>query len=692
MRLVEVFEDNANKGGARVEHTLDLAPPLIRQKRLEEGEQFGVWERFLHPVSQPSTDRRAKVKNEAALSFEGIPVDLQQGELVRGPGFTFGEREGFPGPLRMQEMVVKEFHQRRRRSFLIGLIAVLAGGLGRAAAPAEIFPLEDVRAGQTGVWRTVVAGTEIREFELRILGVVEHFAGPRQPVIIAEALDAENILSGPVAGMSGSPVYIDGRILGAYAYGYQWPKEQAIIGITPIEQMLEILEFSQEEGSVTARTGRREAPRFARSERANAPGLPQLQPVPTPLMLGGFSERTIGPFREELETLGFAPSAAPAGAGDDISLILQPGAPVAGVLMTGDFQAAATGTITWTDGERLLAFGHPFLQAGAIDMPLAGADIITIVRGLQSSFKLANIGPPEGRLFQDRLTGIAGTRGEPPPMTRLRLRMTPAQGESIEYAADLWPHPRFVPLLAAMSVLQSADQTLHREDEQTFQLDGTVTLANGEVLQISRQKTGPGASLGIAYDVLFSLQDLMDNPFEPLEITDLDLQVNARLGFAAKSLRQVQLGDASPRAGSSLPLILRLHGYRGLEETVALEVPLPGDLRAGQTIELTVTDAAGANALIGAGRRTADSVGDVLERWHENRPEGFAYVFLTTGHSLPEMSGQRLPELPPSIRASLGSRETDFVVASGGKHIRWETRVPIDGVFSGNHTISLILQ
>lgn len=591
-------------------------------------------------------------------------------------------------------MMTRALPDLRKMSFcrgaILGLVAVLGAAVRAAESPADaIFALSEVRVGQMGTWRTVVQGDEIREFELRILGVVDNFAGPKHPVILAEALDAENILSGPVAGMSGSPVYIDGRIVGAYAYGYVWPKEQAVIGITPIEQMLEIFDLPKMSlehrpaAAITVAQG---------GAQADSPGTPRLQAVPSPMMFGGFSDRTVAAFRDEVEALGFVPASSPVGGGEDISLDLRPGAPIAGVLMQGDFSAAATGTITWTDGERLLAFGHPFMQAGSVELPLAGADIITVVRNLRSSFKLANIGPPEGRLFQDRLTGIAGMRGDVPPMANLRLVLEGAPEDATEFRASLWPHPGFLPLLTAMSVMEGTSQTLYREEEQSLRLDGSITLEGGEKLALSARSSGAGAGSQLAFAVLARLSELVDNPFEPLRVVDVDLTIGADAGIQATVLRQVQLGDARPRPGRVMPLILRTMDYRGETSTLSLEVPIPADLVPGQTVELTVTDAAGANDLIAASRRSANGVEDVLDNWRETRPDGFIYVFVTSGDTSPEVDGQSLPGLPPSIRSNLGAAATDFVVAHGGRHIRWEGKMPVAGVFAGQDTLSLKLQ
>jgi|TARA_B110000037_G_scaffold212998_2_gene266578 hypothetical protein len=582
------------------------------------------------------------------------------------------------------------FPKMRLGSFLTGVL-LLSGLLGAQDGERvnEIFPLSEVEKGQSGIWRTVVQGDEIREFKLKILGVVDNFAGPGQPVILAEALDAEHILSGPVAGMSGSPVFIDGRIVGAYAYGYIWPKEQALIGITPIEKMLEILDFEEDESnSISTRT------RSKLISRASAGvfGSARLEAVPSPMMLAGFGSASIEAFRTELEDLGFVPAAGPVGAGDDISLDLRPGAAVAGVLMQGDFQAAATGTITWTDGDQLLAFGHPFLQSGSIDMPMAGADIITVVRNLKSSFKLANIGPAEGSLFQDRLTGVAGRLGEVPEMADLSLRLIPGELPPVDFNAEIWPDARFLPVLSAMTVIEASSRSLFKEEEQSFRLQARLVLSDGEELQWESRSVGSEGANALAQEIYGRLNMLLNNPFEQLEVASIEMQLEAKEGLKASILRAVRQVDASPRAGEPLGLILDLHDYRGNASQRRIEIPIPEDFRSGQKLLVTVADAEGANRIAASQRRSADGVGDLLEAWADTRPQGYVYVFIGEQRLSPGIDGQRLPGLPPSFASTFASEASNFVMTPGGSHIWWETRLPVEGIFLGQDIFVITLE
>lgn len=594
---------------------------------------------------------------------------------------------------------------------IMSALILVAGPLAAAQAMAdppsvdsvaEIFPLESVQPGQIGVWRTVVRGNEIREFELRVLGVVQDFIGPRQPGIIAEAIDPENVLSGPVGGMSGSPVYIDGKLVGAYAYGYTWPKEQAIIGITPIEQMLALLDFPETPPGTLPRVpgltspGERTEPQSTANPRRSANGLlaEGLTRLPTPLSLSGFSGSTLDVFREELALLGFSGAISPIGQRESVQLNLRPGAPIAGVVMSGDFNAAATGTITWVEGDRFLAFGHPFLQSGTVAMPMAGAEIVTVVRSVQRSFKLANVGLPEGRISQDRLPGVAGRRGDIPEMAQLRIDVGWAGNHSQQFQAEMWRHPQLVPVMVAMATLQSMSDAVAGENRQTVSLQGEVQFTNGESVPLQSVTTGETAVSHTAMSVLSKLQAVLDNPFGPLTVSAVKIEIDVAPGWTASVLREVVVGDARPRAGAQLPVNLSLFDHWGALNRVSLEIPLPERGRPGDRYEVRVLDAAGANRLLGTGhpRRSADTLESWLRPLRDARPEGALYVFLVAPGGGTEIGGQRMHRLPPSISATLGNPSTRFIDAPIQPRVLWEKQIPLEGSFSGSDRFTLILE
>src|SRR3954462_2618226 len=334
----------------------------------------------------------------------------------------------------------------------------------RAASDPRMLAVEDLRPGRKGIARTVFAGTEPQEFGVEILGVLPGFPGPHQSGIIAR-LSGNNVeKTGVFAGMSGSPVYIDGRLVGAIAFSFPFSKEP-IAGITPIKQMIDIFE----RGAGRNSGGTQEARKFSFTELASTdwkPNLPkpavsgapfvapvaansplisllgqQLQPIATPVVFGGVSQETLALYAPQLQANGLLPVSGVGGAAAITPLApitektLAPGTSVSVQLVRGDYSNAASGTVTFRDGNRIYAFGHPFLSLGTSDMPMTEASVVTVVPNTNNSFKLAVPGQMVGIISQDRATGVFGSLGVAPKMipVNITLHTSRDRTESFRY-------------------------------------------------------------------------------------------------------------------------------------------------------------------------------------------------------------------------------------------------------------------
>ncbi|HYX42042.1 MAG TPA: SpoIVB peptidase S55 domain-containing protein, partial [Pyrinomonadaceae bacterium] len=297
---------------------------------------------------------------------------------------------------------------------------------------ARLFPLEDLRAGMKGTARTVFSGTEPEEFGVEVLGVLQGFPAPRQSAIIAR-LSGNNVArTGVFAGMSGSPVFIDGKLVGAIAYAFPFEKEP-IAGITPIKQMIDMFDrgpqssggrdqlgFLREPHAVSYSqlTGTNWKPQLPQGQTSGAAfvapvatGSPlasllgqQFAPIATPLVFNGFTPQTVAQFSPQLQAYGLVPVAGIGGAspltplGRVTDQTLAPGTSISVDLIRGDFSVAASGTVTHRDGERIYAFGHPFLSLGSSDMPMSESTVVTVIPNTMNSFKLTVPGQMVGSI------------------------------------------------------------------------------------------------------------------------------------------------------------------------------------------------------------------------------------------------------------------------------------------------------
>jgi hypothetical protein len=576
--------------------------------------------------------------------------------------------------------------------------AVAAPRMGAADEPA-IMPLSEIKAGMTGEWHTVVSGTRIDSFPMEVVGIADNFIGPQRAVIICKALDATNRLTGPVAGMSGSPVYIGGRLIGAYAYGFTWPKDQAIIGVTPIEQMLEVgtryPPAARPAGSGSPASGGSTAdPRWIAPIAGDAAPLPPLdvlqstmKPLPTPLFVSGVSERVIDRFRPRLAALGLRLMQAPSGTATSGSFDseLKPGSAVAGVLMSGDFNFVGTGTVTWREGNRILAFGHPFLQSGPTDMPMAPAQIITVVQALDESFKLSNTGPIVGTIYQDRLTAIAGEIGRKPNTTHFDAQLEAPGGIKRHFQGEMFQNQMLTPMISAMSLLESIDTTVESAREQTLYMDMTMEIAGHAPVRLTDAASGEDGGADLAMREFDTYSTLLGNPSEFPNVKSLAVHVRLADGWKSTELDSLSIDRNEVEPGSDIKAVIGLRNYRGERSSMVVSVPIPADLRASE-VELFVGDADAAKEMDEppVPPQTLEQVLDRLRRIRSH--QNICVKLLETAPGV-ALEGENLPDLPPSIVAQLESPNANSKQAPLDHITLWETNLSAEGTFSGQTTI-----
>ncbi len=593
---------------------------------------------------------------------------------------------------------------------LVAVGIFLSGGL-LAEEQTPLMPLAEVRAGMEGYWRTVVSGTEIRDYPLEVLGVAENFVGPGRSLIICQAIDAENILSGPVAGMSGSPVFIDGKLIGAYAYGFTWAKEQAIIGVTPIADMLELLDRFSDDDERVARGSRFPEPvgltgdwEKSHSLTGAATGeggalLPPrdvlqsyLQPLPTALNISGISPGVLSQFEDRFRALGMEPALVPMGrTAREIDTDLQPGSAVAGVLLDGDFNMAGTGTVTYRDGDRILAFGHPFFGMGATELPMAAAEVMTVIRSVRSSFKLSNTGPIIGSIYQDRLTAIAGQIGREAPTTRVTLNVENDNGFHRTYKGNLFKHPQLSPLISTMALAESLTQTMEASSEQTFFIRTTWDIEGYEPIVQEDVSTGPNSPMRLAIQHLNLYNNLSNNFFAAPTVNSITYDISFRDEWLISDLESAFIDRRRAKAGETVTVDVVLRNYRGERITERVQVPVPAHLRS-ENLVLFVGDAGSSRIYEPAHRAQPTSLEQVLEGARRHRSRQAIYVKLLRHSSGLTVEGRGLSNLLPSVAASLKSPQSQTPTADIAFSTLWEAEIPVAGEFRGRKTFHLEIE
>ena len=566
---------------------------------------------------------------------------------------------------------------RKARGAACGLLAA-AALLGWAAASAEaatvIMPLVEVKAGMKGRGKSVFEAGRVEEFDADILGVLANYR-PKRSMIIARLKGRGLETSGVIEGMSGSPVYVDGKLLGAVAFSFPFSREP-IAGITPIEEMLAIEKSAsapgpaapvplQPERSLTLDNLLALYKGTAGPGGAAASPAESFRPLHVPLLLGGFSTPAFEKARGFLGGLGFQPvragTAGQSGSGQALSgLRLQPGEAVGVQLMGGDLDMTAVGTVTDVDGDKVLAFGHPFYNLGAVDFPMTRVDVLTVVPSLESSFKLAATGPLVGRISQDRTAGAFGELGKAPRLIPVRVKLASGPSARKEFAFRVVNDRILSPALMNMALSSIITSEERSYGNVSLEFDGDVYLDNGASVHLedlfSGNYDGPASSLsGVVAAVVYYLTN---NEFRDVGIFRIDLDIRAAEEARFCSLDKVLLDRYEASPGERIEIKT---SYKTFKEEIRVEeggIVVP-NLPAGSEFYLVVGDAAAMQQVERAQYRTQDFVPRDLDQLirilgslRKNNRIYFKVMAAKPGLFL---KGEELPNLPPTLKSMFAS-------------------------------------
>lgn len=539
-----------------------------------------------------------------------------------------------------------------------------------AYALTPIFPLKDVRAGQHGIGKTVFTGNKIEEFQVEILGVLENL-GPRQSVILARLSGGHIETTGIIQGMSGSPVYIDGKLLGAVALGFPFSKDP-IAGIRPIEDMLALAESPAPER--TATLARLSNPKGLPSPDAlwtpavSAPvnsGMGDMIDIATPLSFHGFTSGTLQQFSAEMKKFGLEPRQGVSSGGNlprqlGNPSLLKPGDMISVQLLSGDLSIGADGTITEIDGNRLFAFGHRFLAVGQTELPFARADVITTLANLSSSFKISSAREWMGTITEDRSTSIFGQLGRRAATVPLAITLLGSRHEALHYSMEMVNDRVLSPFILQMAVFNAIDATERTLGMGTFVMHGEVEFQQGiPPLKLENTYAGDfGVPLSASLGVASPLAYIMGSGFDSLKVKSIKLSIEASEKKHVLQVDQVAVSKKEIHPGDTIELAVTLAGENGTEmlKTVKYQVPIgapPG------TLQFTVADAMTANLtefqqLLGTQPKSPHQVVSFL---NELRPNTNAYVRVWRADAAFQVQGGDLPDPPPSVALLLAKSQ-----------------------------------
>jgi len=576
-------------------------------------------------------------------------------------------------------------------------VLLLASALGAQVA---VYPLRDVQPGLQGTGRTVFAGDRVEEFQVEVLGVLEN-TGPKQSVILARLSGGPLEHTGVLQGMSGSPVYVDGKLMGAVALAFPLTREP-IAGIRPIEEMLRT---GAPPPNLSASSGvslwdRDLTKLFARRQEVSAGGS-RLVEIATPVSFGGFTRRTIEQFTPQLREIGLEPAQGMSGGGTASSELgaagsIEPGSMISVLLLSGDMNVGADGTVTHIDGERLYAFGHRFLSVGSTSLPFARSEVITLAPNLATSFKISTSREMAGTITADHSTAVQGVLGKKAALAPISITVrgpsgAGSAGRLSSYRMEMVNDRFLSPFLLQMALYSAIDATERTVGASTVSVRGRIEFTDGAPpVRLDEMYAGDGniplqASLGAAIPTAYLLQ----SGFETLRMSSVSLDVEV-----FNERRQWVIDDIIPqrrtvRPGESVELTVLLTGENGAEMTRKFLYDVPAGAPAG-ALNFTVSDAAITNMieymhLAGQRMRSPEQVVKLLNELRNNTG---AYVRVWRSGRTYRVQDRSLPSPPASIAMILQNGQP---AASGaiGSYSSKVAEIPIefgDSVVAGSKT------
>lgn len=616
-----------------------------------------------------------------------------------------------------------------RLSVVVALVIMLGGVAQAAPSPGvtkedlkEIMPISQVRAGMKGYGLTVFKGTKIERFDVQVLGILRKANAGKDLIVV-------KVSGGPITGrraniiqgMSGSPVFINGRIVGAVAYGQSFPKEP--IGmLTPIEDMLDSLDpklparpsglsspLSTLDSPVEigGKTITRVEIRGPGASGGAAKGTLVMTPLMTPLMVSGMSSRGISKLADLLEPYGITPMAGPGSKADPVPVQLKPGAALGMSLATGDIDMTAVGTLTYRRGKKIVAFGHPFMGVGPIDAPMTTAYVHDIFPGYQASSKIASPMKVVGRLFEDRPWSVGGEIGKMPKMIPVTVDIDDQViGRKRTMHVNVLNHPLLAPRLLPMVTAEAISDVHGLPGDAMARV--SLQIDADQIGKILRDNTffDPSSVETASMDDLEGLVSILaNNRFHPVDVKNVHMSVTITSGRKTASIERIFVNKSKYEPGEAIDVGVELRPYKAEKMVKTVQIRVPESAADGRVtlqvrggmfggMEWGAVLALGPEgprivAPGGAGTGTAETVRQMVDKYLEREKNSDLVVKLQFPASAVSVSGEKLAGLPDTVASVMKSSRS-----SGLKQEREEVKVvqATDCIVTGGQSLAITVQ
>ncbi len=587
------------------------------------------------------------------------------------------------------------------------------------AGPVKIFPEADIKPGMKAVAWTVFQGSRPEPVPIEIIGLWQNAWGPKQDIIVAK-MSGKAQRTNVAGGMSGSPVYIDGKLVGAVSLRLSVFSPDAICGITPIGLMLEVKDYdktrpadSRAPGKLQQASAGLEMPGtlltkvMAAASSAPLHDSAMMTPIATPISMSGFTDESVREFAPILQQLGLTVAQGGAGGnldsakpGKDWATSLQPGDSVAAVLVSGDVTMTGAGTVTYNDGKRILAFGHPMFNLGPVDMPMAKEEIITTLASQYQPTKMGNASEVVGALRQDRHSAIEGELGATAQMIPVMMHVRSYNEDntvrnSRDFHFNVFVDQKWTPYLMMATLFNALSNLNDFSEEATYRLHGELKVAGQQRIELTTMQAPAGTPVptpmllagwwGDKFNRLF----LNSGKLPKLDAVNVDVDLLPDRRIA--QIESAWIADNKVTPGTEVPVKVFLRPYRGerMEKTVLVKIPA-GLSRGEHQILFSDADTLSRFQNLASSLNHIEDVPQAVAMLNEERSNNRLYVSLIESQPTVYSDEKVLPSLPASVLNVMQSgRATNHEFVSSPESAHEQASVPFDVVVTGNYSLKI---
>ena len=577
----------------------------------------------------------------------------------------------------------------------------------------ETMDTDEITPGMKGYGRTVFSGNQIESFDVEILGVLKNWEA-RNDMILVKMTGGPLEKTGIIAGMSGSPVYVNNKLIGAVSHGWSFAKD-AIAGVTPIRAMMDVLKIDSNQrentyagnnstwstslkaqnSDVVARLkshGLIHESVLSKNTNSQQPFTLSLVPIQTPLIVSGFDYRSlnsVSPLFNKLGKFSFQSTSGSRSLSDDLH-DFQPGSSVAVEIIRGDLSASAIGTVTYRDDNNILAFGHPIIQIGATDLPMATAQVHTILASQSGSVKMASPGKIIGRITQDRRSAIAGRIGE-------YTKMIPCQTEirgslNVEYNFEIVHDKILTPILLQMAVESALLATEKTIGEKSVNLKLDIGIAGRkESIRIENGYFDSGPSWFPIYNIVQPITTLLNNEFQTTEIESIKLVADISETKNIASIQNIRVSKRWVAPGEEVHLSVRLRPDTEDYVSIPVRIKIPDDVVRGTSVRVTVCDAMISRMMemvSAPGHFSPSSFEQLINNLEDTESNNNIIVKIRLNKRGLTYMGEDFPSLPNSFLTIMSLSNQSGVAPLQSETVK---RIPTEWLINGKKTIILFV-